>query len=244
MPNRTSRPIGSSKPKISSQPRVHAQAGLPIRAGKAITKRHTGVFLGRGDEADEAVTRDSSEEQGQNNDGEDQEPVKEKPDDASEAAGSTAPQADEDGLKKKKKQPKLHPQERIHQIWKNYEPEYLGKVTKILPEPVPIADKPKTKPQKSLSTAESYQQARAQCEIILKAIVDECLALNQKYTDVHFDIERDLKVTRQRNCLLGLVFDEDEANDDGNWPKDVKRVTVRKTEKLNFHILTVFTGHL
>lgn len=229
MPVTKSRPVGINRPKkISSQPRVHAQAGLPFRASKNVTKRHAGTIIGRGDDAEQTVAPETSGEQEAATSGEGPEQeTEEKPEDAaSEVAGSTAPEPDDEEPKKKKKS-KLHPQERIHQIWKSYEPEYLGKVTKILPEPVPVADKPQTKPQKSLNASESYLQARAQCEETVKAIVEECLALNQKYTDVHFDLERDLKVTCQKNCLLGLVYDDEEAANDSSWPKDVKRVTVR-----------------
>lgn len=52
-------------------------------------------------------------------------------------------------------------------------------------------------------------------------IVQECQRVNQKYTDVHFDIEYDLKCGR-RDYLDGL-----NTLDDYMRPKGVKRITVR-----------------
>ena len=121
----------------------------------------------------------------------------------------------------KKKSSKLHPQERINKLWKNYDPEYLGKATRILPEPIPTSNIAKRRAPKSQNAAESYREARAQCEQSVRKIIEECLAVNQKYTDVHFDLEQDLKVTRRRNCIDGLVQDDDDKDD----PEDVKRVT-------------------
>jgi len=134
-----------------------------------------------------------------------------------------APVNDEAAKKKAAKKAKQHPQKIINQLWKNYDPVYLGRVTKVLPDSVPVATTPKSQPQKSHHTSGSYQEARAQCERDVQRIITECRALNQKYSDVHFDIERDLKVNGNRDCLDGLVVDEQETY----WPQDVKRVTVR-----------------
>lgn len=133
-------------------------------------------------------------------------------------AAVTAPPSD---AGKKKKKSKLHPQERIDKLWKNFDPEYLGKATRILPEPIPTSTTKKSKAPKSQNAAESYREARAQCEQSVRKIIDECLIVNQKYTDVHFDLERDLKVTQKRDCIDGLVQDDDDKDN----PTDVKRVT-------------------
>ena len=123
---------------------------------------------------------------------------------------------------RKSKKPKPHPQERVRRLWKSFAPEYLGKITKVLPDPVPTAASLGTRASKSQNAAESYQEARTQCEHAVRMIIAECIAVNQKYTDVHFDLEADLKVTRLRNCIDGLV----QSDDDRDTPSDVKRVTV------------------
>ena len=129
------------------------------------------------------------------------------------------PPPEEEGRKKKK--PKKHPQDALKQLWKNYDPEYHGKITQILPDPVPTYTALPTQPKLSQNASESYKAARDRCERDVNLIITECRAINQKYTDVHFDLERDLKVTWQRNCIKGLV--EDGTSYD---PADVKRVTV------------------
>lgn len=124
----------------------------------------------------------------------------------------------------KKKRAKVHPQKSISKLWKNFDPDYLGRVTRILPEtPAPVVSSSRI--QFSQNASESYKQARAVCEETVRKIVEECIALNQKYTDVHFDLERDLKITQKRDCIDGLIPDEDGRDD----PSDVKRVTVSMT---------------
>lgn len=128
---------------------------------------------------------------------------------------------EEEPKKKKKKKPKPHPQDIIKKLWSNYDPEYHGKITQILPDAVPTTTKLPTKPKISENAADSYKEARMRCEHAVKMIIAECIATNQKYTDPHFDLERDLKLTQARNCLNGLTGENEFS------PSDVKRVTVR-----------------
>ena len=67
--------------------------------------------------------------------------------------------------------------------------------------------------------AKSYDEARAECIRDVDRIIKECRRTNQKYRDLHFDIEWDLK-SGQRNCLDGLRNSHNEMK-----PKGVKRVT-------------------
>lgn len=136
---------------------------------------------------------------------------------------SDAPLADErpDTQGKEKNKPKLHPQQRINQLWANFEPEHLGKITKILPDTVPSVDQTR-KPKGSLNATNTYNEARSRCEDAVKRIVAECIASNTKYSDL-FNIEADLKVNRRRDFLDGLLQDPNDRFE----PSDVKRVSVR-----------------
>lgn len=126
------------------------------------------------------------------------------------------------------KKPEAHPQERLDKFWNVFEPEYLGKITRILPttliESTPATSK--SAGDRSHRYSQSYAQARERCVRDVKRIVRECRSHNKKYTDTHFDIERDLKITRRRDCLDGLY--DTTHNGGGNTsrasPTDVKRV--------------------
>lgn len=85
--------------------------------------------------------------------------------------------------------------------------------------------------------AKSYEEAKLECERDVDRIVKECRRLNQKYRDLHFDIEWDLK-SGQRNCLDGLS-----TPGDGMKPKGVKRVTVSTFRAYKALELT-FQGHI
>lgn len=120
---------------------------------------------------------------------------------------------------------KEHPQERIDKFWTNFEPEYLGGITRILPDTVGQVVTPTGKQQDiSPKAVHSYEDAKRSCIKDVKRIIRECKANNQKYTDPHFDLERDLKVTQNRDCLYGLTSWDGEYN-----PGDVKRITVSQT---------------
>ncbi|KAK5077010.1 hypothetical protein LTR64_005511 [Lithohypha guttulata] len=126
------------------------------------------------------------------------------------------------------KKPELHPQEKLDQFWNVFEPEYLGKINRILPSSL-IESSPAASKQagdRSHKAFRSHEEAKARCIRDVKRIIRECRTHNKRYTDTHFDIERDLKITRRRDCLDGLYnySTAGGGNPDKTAPTDVKRV--------------------
>ncbi|KAH0846361.1 hypothetical protein AYO21_07453 [Fonsecaea monophora] len=121
------------------------------------------------------------------------------------------------------KEKKPHPQAKMKKFWKNFDPEYTGKVTRVLPDRITEKDLSAVTLVGEIAhkAIKSYEDAKASCIRDVKRIIKECRASNQKYTDSHWDIERDLKITRVRDCLDGLII----ADDDKEHPADAKRVT-------------------
>ncbi len=114
------------------------------------------------------------------------------------------------------------PQETVRQFWERLNSRYPGKVFTVLPNNPYARNKAAKIPRGTVHgqrAAKSYEEARAECERDVDRIVRECRRLNQKYRDLHFDIEWDLK-SGQRNCLDGLSTPGDSMK-----PKGVKRVT-------------------
>lgn len=135
---------------------------------------------------------------------------------------SFAPVEEKPAEKSKKKD---HPQVSMNNFWTNFNPEYNGKITKVLPEAIGTSSaskKSRSSGQIAPNAVQSYEVARDRCLRDVRRIIRECRSLNQKYTDSHFDIERDLKITDARNCLDGLLPPTTRRN-----PVDAKRVTVR-----------------
>ena len=122
------------------------------------------------------------------------------------------------------KEKKPHPQAKMKKFWKNFDPEYTGKVTRVLPDRITEKDLSAVTLVVEIAhkAIKSYEDAKESCIRDVKRIIKECRTANQKYTDSHWDIERDLKITRIRDCLDGLVVDDD----DREHPADAKRVTV------------------
>ncbi|RVX68319.1 hypothetical protein B0A52_07322 [Exophiala mesophila] len=122
------------------------------------------------------------------------------------------------------KKPKPHPQDKMRKFWNNFDPEYTGQVTRILPDR--ITDKgllaTKLEGETAHRAVTSYENARDACIRDVKRIIKECRQANQRYTDSRWDLERDLKITRMRDCLNGLGGDDDEEK---GYPADAKRVT-------------------
>ena len=121
--------------------------------------------------------------------------------------------------------PKPHPQEKLAKFWKNFDPEYQGKITQILPDPLTIqtADKKvPNEPQQSSRASKSYEDARSECIRAVERIRKECEEQNVRFSDPHFDIEDDIKISNRRDCLGGLVPDSYPFT----VPGDVKRVPV------------------
>ncbi len=122
------------------------------------------------------------------------------------------------------KKEKPHPQTKMKKFWLNFEPEYVGKVTRVLPDAMTDRDLSKAKLEGETAhwASKSYEAAKESCIRDVDRIIKECRNANQKYTDSHWDIERDLKITRLRDCLDGLVVDDS----DKEYPADAKGVTV------------------
>ncbi|KAG5300071.1 calpain-9 [Histoplasma capsulatum G186AR] len=112
------------------------------------------------------------------------------------------------------------PQKLVDTFWKSFNSKYPGRVLKALPyRPGKTASQPISNIAHGEAALDSYDRAKRECEHAVDRIVKQCLRINQKYTDPHFDIERDLK-SGQRNFLDGLQGVNSEMK-----PKGVKRVT-------------------
>ena len=125
--------------------------------------------------------------------------------------------------KSRRKVRRQPPQETISMFWDRMTPRFPGKVFMVLPDNPYSRKKAAKTPQGTVSgqrATKSYEEARAECQKDVNRIIKECRRLNQKYRDLHFDIEWDLK-SGQRNCLDGLSTPGDSMK-----PKGVKRVTV------------------
>ncbi|KIX05846.1 uncharacterized protein Z518_03819 [Rhinocladiella mackenziei CBS 650.93] len=125
-------------------------------------------------------------------------------------------------IKIRRKPRQQAPQETVQQFWDKMNSKYPGKVFTVLPNNPYARKKAAKTPHGTVSgqrAAKSYEEARAECIRDVDRIIKECRRLNQKYRDLHFDIEWDLK-SGQRNCLDGLSTPGDSMK-----PKGVKRVT-------------------
>ncbi|KIY01600.1 uncharacterized protein Z520_03152 [Fonsecaea multimorphosa CBS 102226] len=124
--------------------------------------------------------------------------------------------------KMRRKQRRQPPQETVNQFWNQLNPTHPGKVFTLLPNNPYARKKAAKTPHGTVvgqRAAKSYEEARDECKRDVDRIVRECRRLNQKYRDMHFDIEWDLK-SGQRNCLDGLSTPGDCMK-----PKGVRRVT-------------------
>ena len=115
---------------------------------------------------------------------------------------------------------KRSPQSTVHEFWQTFKTSHPGKVFSVLPSNPHARQKRHQRPSYTgKRVAKSYDEARAECIRDVDRIIKECRRTNQKYRDLHFDIEWDLK-SHQRNCLDGLSTSHKEMK-----PKGVKRVT-------------------
>jgi hypothetical protein len=125
------------------------------------------------------------------------------------------------GAPSQRRQATQPPQKTISQYWRTFNSPYPGKAFSILPPRRSVTGS--TTSARSRSTQryvpKTYQQARAECERDVDRIIKECRRTNQKYRDLHFDIELDLK-SHTRDCLKNL-----KNSGDSLQPKGVKRVT-------------------
>ena len=97
------------------------------------------------------------------------------------------------------------PQDVINDFWESLITKKPAKVTKIFP-PSLYAHLLPPKHKRGTSTgknaAESYEAAAAECRARVKRAVRECHRVNEKFTDLEFNIE-DLS---DKNCLQGLKY--------------------------------------
>ncbi|KLJ11642.1 hypothetical protein EMPG_13182 [Blastomyces silverae] len=122
------------------------------------------------------------------------------------------------------------PQKLVDTFWKSFNSKFPGRVLQALPQgPDKAPPQPVSNVAHSQIALDSYDRAKIECETAVNRIVKQCLRINQKYTDPHFDIETDLKFGR-RNCLDGL-----QGVNDWVRPKGVKRVT-EIFEKPEFYV--------
>ncbi|PGH14291.1 hypothetical protein AJ79_03113 [Helicocarpus griseus UAMH5409] len=113
------------------------------------------------------------------------------------------------------------PQKVVDRFWRNFNTKHPGRVFKALPRRSGESRPPQ--PDSNIARGEaaldSYNRAKQECERAVDRIVKQCMRINQKYTDPHFDIEMDLK-TGRRDCLDGIWRTNERMK-----PKGVKRVT-------------------
>ncbi|KAK2806710.1 hypothetical protein FQN50_005704 [Emmonsiellopsis sp. PD_5] len=116
---------------------------------------------------------------------------------------------------------KRAPQKIVDKFWDSFDSKHPGRVVRALPRRKSKAKtaQPTTNIAHGEAVTESYNRAKAECEHAVNRIVKECLRMNQKYTDPHFDIEEDLK-SGTRNCLDGIL-----NSNFSMQPKGVRRVT-------------------
>lgn len=115
------------------------------------------------------------------------------------------------------------PQETVRRFWEEFNTKFPGTVNTVLPDNPYARTKAALTPKgviQGYDAGKTYEQASRECRRAVERIVRECVRVNQKYTDPHFDIEVDLKAN-MRDCLDGLDLMNQEMR-----PRGVKRVTV------------------
>ncbi|KAI9834033.1 MAG: hypothetical protein M1838_005553, partial [Thelocarpon superellum] len=130
--------------------------------------------------------------------------------------GAAAPPLDP-ATKKARKQ---NPQKTIDDFWSKFNAKAPGQVLTILPNDFYAKRNLNNAPKGIIpghDVAASFDEAVATCKAKVEKIATECRRINQKYRDVHFDIDIDLKM-RSFYCLNGLLAD------DRAPPASVKRV--------------------
>lgn len=123
-----------------------------------------------------------------------------------------------------KKVKKQVPQKTIDDFWNVFTTKFPGKVHTILPQNRYAKSKAAAEPKGTVysqAALKSYDEARAECQAAVAKIAKECKRVNMRYRDPHFDIEFDLKKSKD-DCLEGLV----ETQHPPFQPNSVKRVHV------------------
>ena len=112
--------------------------------------------------------------------------------------------------------PQITPQHAIDLFWKKFSSNSPAKVFTVLPQnqhylrEAGLDGIRKDERKSGEPVSVSYKQAVAECQAKVKQIEKECLALNQKYRDPHFDMEKygwsdDNKLN---DCLMSLGDDK------------------------------------
>ena len=122
----------------------------------------------------------------------------------------------------------LFPQVAVEQFWRGFTTKKPGKPFNLLPGHVRAkraAIKASIEAESSTNAVVSYDQAAAVCKAEIDSIVRNCCRLNQKYSDLDFDIESDLvrwlRIGLVEDCLQPLTGWHDDLR-----PRSVKRVEV------------------
>ncbi|KAI9793295.1 MAG: hypothetical protein M1833_000794 [Piccolia ochrophora] len=138
------------------------------------------------------------------------------------AATAEEPATDTAAVAALEKRRKANPQKTVDAFWERFTTKSPGHVSTVLPENL-YAKRAAAHAPKGVvpghNAVASFDEAAETCRIKVEKIAKECRRVNQKYRDVHFDIELDLKYNN-KDCLNGLLSDEDA----GRWPRSAKRV--------------------
>ncbi|OJJ30443.1 hypothetical protein ASPWEDRAFT_32621 [Aspergillus wentii DTO 134E9] len=142
------------------------------------------------------------------------------------------PSSSRSGSQTRRKSKNVSPQDLVKQFWEQFTTRCPGKVYTVLPDNPYARTKAARIPKgviQGQDAGNSYEQAKKDCQRAVERIIKECRAVNQKYTDPHFDIGVDLKSGR-RDYLDGLERSNLEMQ-----PRGVKRVT-EIFEKPQFYV--------
>lgn len=108
------------------------------------------------------------------------------------------------------------PQAGINDFWSKFATKKPSKVTSIFPRLLYASILPEHPDPRGVASArnaaDSYKAAAQACREKVAKIVRECHRTNEKFTDGDFDIESDFD--GRRNCLNGLVYCEDDDNEE------------------------------
>ena len=119
---------------------------------------------------------------------------------------------------------KQNPQQSIEEFWSRFTSKAPGKAFTILPDNLyarRLAQRHDAD-EGTYNAFYSYEEAARMCKEKVEKIVRECKRVNQKYRDLHFDIEADFQLAQNGNvpeCLTTLETDHCHLR-----PKSVKRV--------------------
>lgn len=113
------------------------------------------------------------------------------------------------------------PQGGINEFWSKFSSKKPSKVTSIFPRLLYASLLPQHPDPRGIGSAKnaalSYEAAAKECRERVERIVRECHRTNEKFTDGDFDIESD---SPPYNCLVGLVYEDEDENKEGEDNKD------------------------